>query len=174
MLDNVKRSKFLNMSSSRCLPISLVCVLTAVLPAIGAGPITDRKSLTLDGAKKMAQAAEQFALSHNRSVVIAVMDDGGNLLYLERMDDAPLGSLQIAQEKAHTAVIFKSPTKDFQEGLGKGNMSYLKLNALPFEGGIPIMIDGKVIGSIGVSGGTAQQDGEVAKAGADWIESHLK
>lgn len=162
------------MKLSRCLPISIVLVLMAVLPAIAAEPIADRKSLTLDGAKKIAQAAEQFAIANNRSVVIAVMDGGGNLLYLERMDDAPLGSLQIAQEKAHTAVIFKSPTKDFQDGLGKGNLSYLKLNALPFEGGIPIMVDGKVIGAIGVSGGTAAQDGQVAKAGADWIESHLK
>jgi uncharacterized protein GlcG (DUF336 family) len=122
----------------------------------------------------MADAAEQFAIANNRNVVIVVMDGGGSLLYLERMDDAPLGSLQIAQEKAHTAVIFKSPSKDFQEGLGKGNLSYLKLNALPFEGGIPIMVDGKVIGAIGVSGGTAVQDGQVAKAGADWLESHMK
>jgi glc operon protein GlcG len=162
------------MNSSRRISISIVSALLAVLPAIGAQPIADRKTLTLDGAKKIAQAAEQFAIANNRSVVIVVMDGGGNLLYLERMDDAPLGSLQIAQEKAHTAVIFKSPTKDFQDGLGKGNLSYLKLNALPFEGGIPIMADGKVIGAIGVSGGTAAQDGQVAKAGADWIESHLK
>lgn len=162
------------MNLSRRLPISIVSALMVVLPAIGAQSIADRKTLTLDGAKKIAQAAEQFAIANNRSVVIVVMDGGGNLLYLERMDDAPLGSLQIAEEKAHTAVIFKSPTKDFQDGLGKGNLSYLKLNALPFEGGIPIMADGTVIGAIGVSGGTAAQDGQVAKAGADWIESHLK
>lgn len=153
------------------------CIASAVLaafPAAGAQWVANGKNLTLDGAKKIAQAAEQFAVAHNRNVVIAVMDGGGNLVYLERMDDALLGSIQIAQEKAHTAVIFKSPTKDFQEGLGKGNLSYLKLNALPFEGGIPLMIDGKVVGAIGVSGGTAAQDGEVAQAGADWLKSNLK
>ncbi|HEX4227369.1 MAG TPA: heme-binding protein [Bryobacteraceae bacterium] len=162
------------MNLARRIPILVVPALMAVLPAIGAQSIADRKTLTLDGAKKIAQAAEQFAIANKRSVVIVVMDGGGNLLYLERMDDALLGSLEIAQEKAHTAVIFKSPSKDFQDGLGKGNLSYLKLNALPFEGGIPILMDGKVIGAIGVSGGTAAQDGQVAKAGADWIESHLK
>jgi glc operon protein GlcG len=103
-----------------------------------------------------------------------VMDDGGNLLYLERMDDAPLGSLQVAQEKAHSAVIFKGPTKNFQEGLAKGNMSLLKLDALPFEGGIPVVVGGRVIGAIGVSGGTAAQDGQVAKAGVDWLAANLK
>lgn len=162
------------MNISLRLPMYILSVMIAALPAMGVEPIADRKTLTLEGAKQVAQAAEQFAIANKRNVVIVVMDGGGNLLYLERMDDAPLGSLQIAQEKAHTAVIFKSPSKDFQDGLGKGNLSYLKLNALPFEGGIPIMVGGKVIGAVGVSGGTAAQDGEVAKAGADWIASNTK
>jgi uncharacterized protein GlcG (DUF336 family) len=173
MLEKIKGLR-LKMNLSPRLPTYIVSALLAALPVIGAEPIADRKTLTLDGAKQVAQAAEQFAIANKRSVVIVVMDGGGNLLYLERMDDAPLGSLQIAQEKAHTAVIFKSPSKDFQDGLGKGNLSYLKLNALPFEGGIPIMVGGKVIGAIGVSGGTAAQDGEVAKAGVDWLASNAR
>jgi glc operon protein GlcG len=148
--------------------------LMAVLPSIAAQSLADKKALTLDTAKKMAEAAEKAAIANKLSVVIAVMDDGGNLLFLERMDEAGIGSVQIAQEKARTAVIFKSPSKDFQDGLAKGNLSYLKLDALPFEGGIPIVVGGKTIGAIGVSGGTAAQDGQVARAGVDWLTANLK
>jgi len=156
------------------LPAYALSVLISALPLLGAQALADRKIITLDVAKKMVEAAEKKAIAEKWNVVIAIMDGGGNLLLLERMDDALLGSVQIAQEKAHTAVIFKSPTKDFQDGLAKGNMSFLKLNALPFEGGIPIIVEGKVIGAIGVSGGTAAQDGQVAKAGADWAAANLK
>lgn len=156
------------------LAIYALSALISAFPAIAAQPLPDKKVLTLEAARKMAEAAEKTAIANKWSVVITVMDDGGNLLLLERMDDAPLGSIQIAQQKAHTAVIFKSPSKDFEEGLAKGNMSYLKLDALPFEGGIPIVVGGKVIGAIGVSGGTAAQDGQVAKAGADWLAANIK
>jgi uncharacterized protein GlcG (DUF336 family) len=155
----------------------LICALTALLvamPTVRAQALGDKKVLTLEIAKKMAEAAEKAALANKWNMSIIVLDDGGNLLYLERMNDASIASTQIAQQKAHTAVIFKSPSKDFQEGLGKGNMSYLKLDALPFEGGIPIIVGGKLIGAIGVSGGTAVQDGQVAKAGADWLTANVK
>jgi glc operon protein GlcG len=158
----------------RRLCFSALSALFVAMPLISAQTLADKKALTLDTAKKMAEAAEQAAHAQNWKVVIVVMDDGGNLLYLERMDDAPLGSLQVAQEKAHSAVIFKGPTKNFQEGLAKGNMSLLKLDALPFEGGIPVVVGGRVIGAIGVSGGTAAQDGQVAKAGVDWLAANLK
>jgi glc operon protein GlcG len=157
------------------LPFSVVSgLLAAVALAAAQTPLADKKALTLDTARKIAEAAEKTALANKWNVVISIVDDGGNLLFLERMDDAALGSIQISQQKAHTAAFFKSPTKDFQDGLAKGNMSYLKLDALPFEGGVPIVAGGKVIGAIGVSGGTAAQDGQVAKAGADWLAATLK
>ncbi|HEX4227382.1 MAG TPA: heme-binding protein [Bryobacteraceae bacterium] len=126
--------------------------------------------LTLASAKRIAEAAEQFALNNSWSVVIAVVDDGGNLLYLERMDGAPIGSVVVAQDKARTSVIFKAPTKAFEAGLASGVTSLLKLDILPFEGGVPVVVDESIVGAVGVSGCAASsQDGEVAQAGAKWF-----
>lgn len=136
--------------------------------------LTDKKTLTLTAAKKIAQAAEDFAASHDLSVVIALVDDGANLLYLARMDGAPIGSVTVAEQKARTAAIFKCPTSDFEKGLAAGATSLLKLDILPYEGGTPIVTDGGIVGAIGVSGGTAAQDGQVSRAGAEWLGSALK
>jgi glc operon protein GlcG len=126
--------------------------------------------LTLATAKKIAEAAEQFAIGKSWNVVIAVVDDGGNLLYLERMDGAPIGSVGVAHEKARTSVIFKAPTKAFEAGLAAGVTSLLKLDILPFEGGVPVTVKGSIVGAIGVSGCAAStQDGEVAEAAAEWF-----
>jgi glc operon protein GlcG len=136
--------------------------------------LTGKKTLTLGAARKVAEAAEQYALNSSWSVVIAIMDDGGNLLYLQRMDDAPVGSVGVAQEKARTSVIFKSPTKRFESALASGLTSLLKLEILPFEGGIPITANGTIAGAIGVSGcGMSAQDGQVAQAGVDWFSKAL-
>jgi uncharacterized protein GlcG (DUF336 family) len=102
------------------------------------------------------------------------MDGGANLLYLARMDGALLGSVAIAQQKARTAVRFKCPTKDFETALAGGATSLLKLDLLPYEGGIPIAANGVIAGAIGVSGGTPAQDGQVAQAGADSLRNALK
>jgi uncharacterized protein GlcG (DUF336 family) len=96
------------------------------------------------------------------------MDDGGNLLYFERSDDTQIGSIDIAIGKARTAVMYKRPTKALEDALNGGQHAVLLFpNTLPREGGIPIHSDGKVIGAIGVSGGTSAQDAQVAKAGLD-------
>ena len=101
-------------------------------------------------------------------MVIAVVDDGANLLYLERMDGTQIGSIEIAQEKAKTAISFKRPTKSYQERVQGGANFILKLpNVIPVEGGIPIVVDNQYIGAIGVSGGSSDQDGIVAKAAID-------
>lgn len=131
-------------------------------------------TLTLEVAKNIALAAEKKALANHWAMVIAVLDGGANLLYLERMDDGLIGSLEIAQKKARTAVIFKSPTKQFSDGLAKGGTAILKLDILPYEGGIPLVSGGKIIGAIGVSGGAQEQDGQVAQAGADWFAKNTK
>jgi len=99
-------------------------------------------------------------------MVICVVDDGGHVILLERMDGTQLGSVQIAQDKARTAVLFKRPSKALEDAVAGGRMVVMKLTgALPVEGGIPIMSDGQLIGAIGVSGATSPQDGQVAAAG---------
>lgn len=155
---------------------SILCGLAALLCAtlVRAADLPRKPTLTLDIAKQIAQAAEKKALANHWAMVIAVLDDGANLLCLERMDSAPIGSLEVAQKKARTAVIFKSPSKDFADSLSKGTTALLKLDVLPFEGGIPLILDGKTVGSIGVSGGAAPQDGQVAQAGADWFKANAK
>jgi glc operon protein GlcG len=155
---------------------TVLCGLAMLLCATlsRAADLARKPTLTLEIAKQIAQAAEKKALANHWAMVIAVLDDGANLLCLERMDSAPIGSLEVAQKKARTAVIFKSPTKDFADSLSKGTTALLKLDVLPFEGGIPLILDGKIVGSIGVSGGAAPQDGQVAQAGADWFKANAK
>src|SRR5262249_8369652 len=133
-----------------------------------------KTALTLATAKKIAEAAETFASGKSWNVVIAIVDEGGNLLYLARMDGAPIGSVQVSQDKARTAVIFKAPTKVFESALASGLASLLKLEILPFEGGIPIIVNGSIIGAVAASGCDASaKDGEVAQAGVDWFSSAL-
>lgn len=132
------------------------------------GQLATKKTLTLDTAKQIAAAAEAEALKNKWNVVISVLDDGGNLLYLQRMDETQIGSIDVAVAKAQSALKFKRPTKAFEDAVGGGRMGVLALpGGLPIEGGLPIIVDTKVIGAIGVSGVTSVQDGQIAKAGAD-------
>jgi uncharacterized protein GlcG (DUF336 family) len=118
----------------------------------------------------VAAAAEAEARKNNWNVVIAIVDDGGNLLYLQRMDGTQTGSIQVAIDKAKTAQAFRRPTKVFEDAIAGGRNAILGLNgALPLEGGLPIKVGDQVIGAIGVSGVTAPQDGQIAKAGTDTI-----
>ncbi len=139
--------------------------------ALGAGAQTsDKKVLNLDGARKIAAAAEAEARKNNWNVVIAIVDDGGNLLYLQRMDGTQTGSIQVAIDKARTAQAFKRPTKVFEDAIAGGRNAILGLNgALPLEGGLPVKVGDQVVGAVGVSGVTAPQDGQIAKAGADVV-----
>jgi uncharacterized protein GlcG (DUF336 family) len=128
----------------------------------------DKKVLTLDGAKKVAAAADAEAKKNSWNVVIAVVDDGGNLIYLQRNDGTQTGSIQVAIDKARTAQAFKRPTKVFEDAIAGGRNAILGLNgALPIEGGLPVKVGDQVVGAIGVSGVTSQQDGQIAKAGAE-------
>ena len=128
--------------------------------------LAEKKVLTLAAAKKIAAAAEAEARKNNWSVVIAILDEGGHLLSLQRMDGVQIASIEIALKKAESAVLFKRPTKAFEDQLVGGRTAILKLpGAMPFEGGLPITAGEQVIGSIGVSGVTSQQDGQIAKAG---------
>lgn len=146
----------------------VAAVSMALLASVaGAAEFATKKTLTLAAAKEIAAAAEAEALKNKWNVVIAILDDGGHLLYLQRMDETQIGSVEVAQEKARSAVKFKRPTKAFEDALAGGRMAIMTLpGALPVEGGVPLMLDGRLIGAIGVSGVTSQQDGQIAAAGA--------
>ena len=126
----------------------------------------------LADAKKAATAAvAEVAKIGSAPDAIAIVDHGGFLIYFERMDNTQLGSVEIAIEKARSAALFRRPTKVFEDAVVGGRNAILALHgAVPIEGGVPIISGGKIVGAIGVSGGTAQQDGQVAKAGADTIK----
>ena len=139
-----------------------------LLTATAFGQLATKRALTLEAAKQIAAAAEKEAINNKWNVVIAVVDDGANLLYLQRMDDTQIGSLDVATAKAQSAVKFKRPTKAFEDALVGGRQAIIKVpGAMPIEGGLPIMFDGKLIGAIGVSGVTSQQDAQIAKAGLE-------
>lgn len=128
--------------------------------------------LTLAVAKRIAAAAEAEAVRQGWNVVIAVHDDGGNLIYLQRMDATQVGSVTVAQEKARTAVLFKRPSKALEEAVAGGRAVVMAMpGATPIEGGLPLEYAGEVVGAIGVSGVQSFEDGIVAKAGAGVMES---
>jgi glc operon protein GlcG len=125
-------------------------------------------SITLEAAKRVAAAAEAEANANDWPMVIAIVDTGGHLILLHRIDHAQNGSVDIARRKAETAVNFKRPTKVFEDAIAQGGMHLRMLamgNLLPLEGGLPILEDGKVVGAIGVSGMQSTQDAQVARAG---------
>lgn len=131
-----------------------------------------RKTLSLADAKRVAAAASARALAEGWTVVIAIHDGGGNLLYLERADGTQLGSVLVAQEKSRTALLFKRPTKALEEGVLGGRVHMMSLPGVTaVEGGLPLIVDGEIVGSIGVSGVQSSQDGLVAAAGAEALTS---
>ncbi|HEX2637239.1 MAG TPA: heme-binding protein [Gemmatimonadales bacterium] len=124
------------------------------------------RALTLDAAKAMAAAAERFAIERDWTVAIAVVDAGGGLILLHCLDDTQPASREIAVRKARTAALLHRPTKALEDGIAGGRTALLTLPGIvALEGGVPIRVDGAVIGAIGVSGMASAQDGEVAAAG---------
>ncbi len=133
-------------------------------------PIPYGTPITLEAAHKAVTAAEAEAKKQSWPVAIAVVDASGFLVAFHRLDNTQLGSIEVALQKAKSAALFRRPTKVFEESLEKGGagLRVLKLpGGMPIEGGLPIILDGKVIGAIGVSGVQATQDAQVAKAGVD-------
>jgi glc operon protein GlcG len=126
-----------------------------------------KRVLTLGLAKRLVAAAEAEAKKRGATVVIAVVDDGGQLILLERLDDTQVASVEVAIGKARTAAIFRRPSKVFEDQVKDGRVAALALpGATPLQGGIPIAVEGKVIGAIGASGNSPQEDEEIALAGA--------
>jgi uncharacterized protein GlcG (DUF336 family) len=127
----------------------------------------------IDAAKKVAAAAVAEARKNNFMMAIAVVDTAGNLVYFEKMDGTQTGSVNVAMEKARSAALFKRPTKSFQDTVAQGGVGLRMLGlpgAVPVEGGIPLMEGGRIVGAIGASGGTSEQDGQCAQAGASVIK----
>ena len=132
---------------------------------------TNKMLLTLDDAKKIAAGAEAEAKRNKWPVVIAIVDDGGHLLYLQRLDETQYGSVQVAIEKARAAIAFRRPTKIWENNIAEGRLHYLGLpGALPVEGGLPVVVEQQFAGAIGVSGVRSFQDAQIAQAGIDaWL-----
>ncbi|NKJ50630.1 hypothetical protein CIC12_28655 [Burkholderia sp. SG-MS1] len=133
-------------------------------------PMSYCDQFSLADARHVARAAEEEATRHGWPMVIAVVDSGGHLVLQQRLDGAQLGSIQVARQKAETAVLFRRPTRLFEDAVAQGGL-HLRLlgmnNLVPLDGGIPLIRDGAVVGAIGVSGMRSDQDALVAQAEAD-------
>ncbi len=130
--------------------------------------VVDKKSLNLDGAKIVAAAAAAEARKGNAGGAIAIVDDGGNLLYLERLDNTFAAAANISIEKARSAARFQRETRIFEDAIRNGRVSLVANGELlPLQGGVPIVVNGTIVGAIGVAGAnSAQQDEDIAKAAA--------
>ncbi|PYN82138.1 MAG: hypothetical protein DMD96_08540 [Candidatus Rokuibacteriota bacterium] len=155
------------------LAASLASAQQPAAPAAAPPPPPYGTPISLDHAKKVMAGAEAEANKNKWNVVIVVLDSGGNLVMLHRMDGAQFGSIDVAKEKAYSAVAFRRPTKAFEDALGQGgvNLRVLRLpGASPLEGGLPIVVDGKLIGAVGVSGVQATQDAQIGRAGIESLK----
>lgn len=137
--------------------------------------VVTKHKLTLEGAKQIGEAAAKYAKENGAGPSIAVVDEGGYLLYFVRPEESFAAGANVSIGKARTSAIFKKPTKDFEDTINKGRFTMTALpDFTPLQGGVPIVHEGQVIGAIGVSGAkSAQQDEEVAKAGAAVFEPKL-
>lgn len=144
-------------------------LLASVLLLLGASPaqaqLRATKALTLDGAKNIAEAAEAEARKNNWSMVVAIVDASGGLVLFHKADGTRPSNVEFALAKARTAARFQRATKALDSAVTAGRIQYLAADALPIEGGVPIVVDGQVIGAVGVSGGTSAQDAQVASIG---------
>ena len=156
--------------------VRAVCALTLVVFVAGAhaqAPVRPPygTAINLETAKKVAVASVAEAKKNSWNVAIAIVDNHGFLVYYEMMDDTQTASANVALEKAKTSAGFRRPSKEFEDGVQGGRNAILGLTgAMPIEGGLPIVVGGKMIGAIGVSGVTSPQDGQIAKAGVDAVK----
>ena len=162
------------MPLKRTLAAHIITTLALTAAAFGQTPLAPPPNvpygvpITADAAKKLAAAAIAEARKNNWAMAVAIVDTGGYLVYFERMPDTQLGSVEVSIEKAKSAALFRRPTKSFQDTVAAGGegLRILRLTgAIPVEGGIPIIVDGKLIGAVGASGGSSDQDGRTAQAG---------
>ena len=142
---------------------------TGAAPAAPAPPVVRPPygpTITLSQAKAAVAAAEAEARRNDWTVVITIVETNGAVVMSEKMDGTQYGSIEVSKGKATTAALFRRPSRDFAAGMAGGNAATLALGVVPIEGGELILVDGRIIGAIGVSGGTSPQDGQMARAGA--------
>ncbi len=168
---------------ARALMLALACscaCLSLTAPALaqqveGSGLPPYGPPITLDQAKRVMAAAELEAAKNSWTVAVTILDSGGNMVMFHKVDNAQLSAVPVSQGKARTALEFKRPSKDLDDAIargGAGNRLLALKDITPLEGGLPIVVDGKIIGAIGVSGAVSSQDAQVAKAGADALAAH--
>jgi uncharacterized protein GlcG (DUF336 family) len=153
--------------------LAIALAVSCASSALAQAPMSYGPSITAETAKKLAAPALAEAKKNNWAMAVAIVDPSGDLVYFEKMDDTQAGSTVIAVDKARSAARFKRETKAFQDALAAGGVGLriLALNgAVPVEGGIPLVVGGKIVGAIGASGGTSEQDGVVARAGASALK----
>jgi glc operon protein GlcG len=156
--------------------LAFVAVAASPLAAVAQAPAPPPPygpPITFDQAQKAMAAAQAEAKKNNWNVVIAIVDSGGHLVSLQRLDNTQYASIDIAKGKATTAVNFRRPSKALEDAIAGGGagLRLLRVDGLtPLEGGIPIVVDGKIIGGIGVSGVLSSQDAQTARAGADALK----
>ena len=156
---------------------SVVVGVLVLLGGVGALPAqtSPKRVISLAAADKIAAAAEAEAKKRGSTVVIVVVDDGGYPIVLRRLDDTQVASVEVGIAKARTAAIFRRPSRIFEEQVRNGRLATLVLpGAAPLQGGVPLVYEGKVIGAIGVSGNSPQEDEEIALAGAAVAETAFR
>ena len=148
--------------------ILVLAILSSLTTAYAEqGLVLEKKVLTLAAARKIVAAAEAEANARGVGVVIAVVDSSGTIIELTRMDTAQVASVNVGIGKARTAAIYRRPSRDFEEQIKSGRIAALALaDATPLQGGVPVLVDGNVVGAVGVSGDTPQVDEAIAIAGA--------
>jgi glc operon protein GlcG len=150
----------------KVIELLIAFLLLSVTPSVLNAQLLEKKVLTLEVAEKVAAAAEAEAKKRNATVVIVVVDDGGYPIILKRLDDTQVASVDVGIGKARTAAIFRRPSAVFEEQIRSGRVASLVLPGVtPLQGGLPLVYQGKVIGAVGVSGNTPQEDEDIAKAG---------
>jgi len=156
---------------TQLVPVAALLASTTLAAQAQESLTLDKKVLTLAAARKVIGAAEAEARARTLGVVIVVVDDAGNVIQLSRMDAAQVASVNVGIGKARTAAIYRRPSRVFEEQIRNGRVAALALaDATPLQGGVPIVIDGKVVGAVGVSGDSPQADEEIAMAGARALE----
>ena len=162
------------MPNSKELAFAGMLALSITLPAVAQqatppyGP-----PISLEQAKKVIAAAEGEAEKNNWPVAITVVDSGGFVVATHRLDNTQLGSIAVAEDKARTSVFYRRPSKVFEDAVASGGIGLRVLGlkgATPYEGGVPLLVDGKLIGAVGVSGVLPPQDGQIANAGASALK----
>jgi glc operon protein GlcG len=131
--------------------------------------VKTKPCLTLSDLKKIAAGCEAEAIKNKWDVVIAILDDGGHLMWLQRMDGATPFNAQVAVEKGRSAAVSRRSTKNWEDRITAGRNAVLNMPVLPIQGGLPIMVEGECVGGVGISGVQSHEDEQIAQAGIDAV-----